>query len=80
MTVRIALAQVTSTDDVDANLGTADYHGAAPRGVGHSLVAGPDGRVLESLGENPDLLVIDLDLDGVDVVRRSLPVLANRRF
>jgi predicted amidohydrolase len=58
----------------------ADYHGSAPRGVGHSLVAAPDGRVLESLGENPDLLVVDLDLDTVDAVRRSLPVLANRRF
>jgi predicted amidohydrolase len=40
MTIRIALAQVTSTD----------------------------------------LLVIDLDLDTVDAVRRSLPVLANRRI
>ena len=58
----------------------ADYHGSAPRGVGHSLVAAPDGRVLESLGEDPDLLVVDLDVDTVDAVRRSLPVLANRRF
>ena len=58
----------------------ADYHGSAPRGVGHSLVAAPDGRVLQSLGDDPDLLVIDLDVEEVDAVRRSLPVLANRRF
>jgi predicted amidohydrolase len=58
----------------------ADYHGSAPRGIGHSLVAAPDGRVLESLGEDPDLLVVDLDVDTVDAMRRSLPVLANRRF
>jgi predicted amidohydrolase len=58
----------------------ADYHGSAPRGVGHSLVAAPDGLVLESLGEDPDLLVVDLDVDTVDAMRRSLPVLANRRF
>src|SRR6476660_1144117 len=44
----------------------ADHHGSAPRGVGHSLVVAPDGRVLESLGDQPDLLVIDLDLDTVD--------------
>jgi predicted amidohydrolase len=58
----------------------ADYQGSAPRGVGHSLVAAPDGRVLESLGDDPDLLIVDIDLDAVDAVRQSLPVLANRRI
>ena len=57
-----------------------DYHGSAPRGVGHSLVAAPDGGVLGSLGAEPDLLTVDLELDTVDAVRRSLPVLANRRI
>lgn len=57
-----------------------DYHGSAPRGVGHSLVASPDGRILESLGDEPELLIVDLELDTVDAVRRSLPVLANRRI
>jgi predicted amidohydrolase len=56
------------------------YHGSAPRGVGHSLIAAPDGRVLASLGDEPDLLAIDLEIDTVDAVRRSLPVLANRRI
>lgn len=58
----------------------AGYSGAAPRGVGHSLVAAPDGRVIASLNAEPGLLTVDLDLDTVDTVRRSLPVLANRRF
>jgi predicted amidohydrolase len=58
----------------------ADYHGSAPRGVGHSLVAAPDGRVVASVGDEPDLLIVDLELDAVDAVRRSLPVLANRRI
>jgi predicted amidohydrolase len=57
-----------------------DYHGPAPRGVGHSLVAAPDGSVLGSLGTEPDLLTVDLELDTVNAVRRSLPVLANRQF
>ncbi|HWF41205.1 MAG TPA: carbon-nitrogen hydrolase family protein [Acidothermaceae bacterium] len=57
-----------------------DYRGSAPRGVGHSLVAAPDGGVLGSLGAEPDLLTVDLELDTVDAVRRSLPVLANRRI
>jgi deaminated glutathione amidase len=57
-----------------------DYRGSAPRGVGHSLVAAPDGGVLGSLGAEPDLLTVDLELDTVGAVRRSLPVLANRRI
>lgn len=51
----------------------------APTGVGHSLVAGPDGRVLASLGAEPGLLVVDVDLPAVDAVRRTIPVLANSR-
>lgn len=52
---------------------------AAPTGVGHSLVAAPDGAVVAALGDAPDLLLVDLDLDAVDRVRTVLPVLANRR-
>jgi predicted amidohydrolase len=36
--------------------------------------------VLGSLGAEADLLMVDLELDTVDAVRRSLPVLANRRI
>lgn len=52
---------------------------AAPTGVGHSLAVAPDGTVLAELGDAPDLLVVDLDLDAVEQVRAVLPVLANRR-
>jgi predicted amidohydrolase len=58
----------------------ADYRGPAPRGVGHSLVAAPDGRVVASLGAKPDLLTVDLETNTVDSVRQCLPVLANRRI
>src|SRR4029079_13262324 len=37
-----------------------EYRGSAPRGVGHSLVAAPDGGVLGSLGAEPDLLTVAL--------------------
>ena len=33
-----------------------------------------------SLGAEPELLTVDLELDTVGAVRRSLPVLANRRI
>lgn len=50
-----------------------------PRGVGHSLVAAPDGTVVASLGDGPDYTVVDLDLDLVDRTRKSIPVLKNAR-
>jgi deaminated glutathione amidase len=52
----------------------------APTGVGHSLVAAPDGSVLASAGSAPELLVVDLDLDVVTKTRETIPVLANRRL
>ncbi|MCW2810143.1 MAG: putative amidohydrolase [Friedmanniella sp.] len=54
--------------------------GAAPTGIGHSLVAGPTGLVLAAAGAGPDLVVVDVDPGELDAVRASLPVLANRRF
>lgn len=56
------------------------YSGSAPRGVGHSVVAAPDGHVLAEAGDAPELLTADIDLDDVAKVRRSIPVLANRKF
>ncbi len=54
--------------------------GTAPTGVGHSVVVGPTGEVLGALGAEPGLLVVDLDPSTLGAVRRSIPVLANRRF
>lgn len=52
----------------------------APTGIGHSLVVAPDGTVLAAAGADPELLVVDLDLDRVSAVRENIPVLANRRL
>jgi deaminated glutathione amidase len=52
----------------------------APTGVGHSLVAAPDGSVVASAGAAPELLVVDLDLARVEQTRENIPVLANRRL
>lgn len=54
--------------------------GPGPLGVGHSLVVGPDGTVLQEAGAGPEILVVDLDPDAVARVRAKLPVLANSRF
>lgn len=52
--------------------------GAAPTGVGHSLVVSPFGEVLEELDGAEGLLFADLDPAAVDAARAKLPVLANR--
>ena len=54
--------------------------GSAPTGVGHSLLVAPDGQVLAGLGAEPGVLMADVDAGAVAAVRRTLPVLANRRF
>ena len=54
--------------------------GGAPTGIGASIVAGPLGGVLDQLGSEPGVLVVDLDLAEVEQARRAVPVLANRRF
>jgi deaminated glutathione amidase len=54
--------------------------GKAPTGIGHSMAVGPTGEVLDELGAEPGLLLVDLDPDGVSEARKTLPVLANRRI
>ncbi|GAA2603982.1 carbon-nitrogen hydrolase family protein [Streptomyces axinellae] len=53
--------------------------GAAPTGIGHSRVVGPDGSVRHALGAEPELLVAELDAEEVTTVREKTSVLANRR-
>ena len=44
--------------------------GSAPTGVGYSVAVGPTGEPLRSLGAEPGLLVVDLDLAAVAAARR----------
>ncbi|ANY09844.1 carbon-nitrogen hydrolase family protein [Pseudonocardia sp. HH130630-07] len=55
-------------------------HGKAPTGIGFSMVAGPLGEVVDTLGAEPGLLVTDVDPAAAAHVRTRIPVLANRRF
>lgn len=51
-----------------------------PGACGHSLAVGADGTVLAEAGDDPALLVVDLDADDTARVRASNPSLANRRY
>ena len=51
---------------------------AGPTGVGGSLVCSPTGDVLAAAGDDPRLLVVDVDLDSVEKARDTVAVLRNR--
>ena len=52
----------------------------APTGIGYSALIGPDGTVRERLEAAPGLMVADVDVEEAAAVRRTVPVLANRRL
>ncbi|MGO1192317.1 MAG: carbon-nitrogen hydrolase family protein [Nesterenkonia sp.] len=51
----------------------------APTGVGHSMIVSPTGEILAEAGEDPELLVVDIDAEAVEKARAALPVLDNAR-
>ncbi|MEV6940728.1 hypothetical protein AB0N07_01635 [Streptomyces sp. NPDC051172] len=62
-----------------AGPGETEDGGAAPTGVGDSLVVSPLGEVRARLGPAPDFTCVDLDLREVGRARRAVPVLAGGR-
>lgn len=50
-----------------------------PVGVGHSILASPDGEVVAQAGFAPQLLIADIDLDEVPRLRKTIPVLEIRK-
>jgi deaminated glutathione amidase len=72
-------AFVAACDQADPTTAGGEA-GTAPTGIGASVVVGPLGGVLDQLGAETGLLVADLDLDQVKEARRTVPVLANRRY
>jgi predicted amidohydrolase len=61
-----------------ARPGSPDRYGIndGPTGIGHSVVVGPDGARLAETGYVSQVLLVDIDPNRVDKVRRGLPVLA----
>ncbi len=63
---------------VDQGYPEPDIAALGPTGVGGSLVASPTGDVLVSAGDDPQLLVTDIDLEDGRKVRETVAVLRNR--
>lgn len=68
---------VVAVDQADPESVGQNLVGAAPLGVGHSVVVDPLGRIIAQAGAEPELLIVDLDLALVQKAREQLPVLAN---
>ncbi|MBX2879022.1 MAG: carbon-nitrogen hydrolase family protein [Granulosicoccus sp.] len=47
--------------------------------VGHSCIAGPDGRVLAKAGSDPTLLCATLEIEEMQSIREKLPYYRDRR-
>lgn len=54
-------------------------HGHGRSSYGHSMVVDPWGVVVAELGDEPAVLVVDIDLERVANVRRRIPSLADAR-
>ena len=46
---------------------------------GHSMVVDPWGRVVVEVGEQPQLVTVEIELDAVDEVRKTIPVFNDLR-
>ena len=54
---------------------TASYHA-----YGHSCVVSPWGEILQQLGNQQEILFVEIDLEQVAEVRQQIPILAADRF
>lgn len=64
----VAMCDMARPEDLDP-------HDSAPRGIGHSMVAAPDGEIIAEAGEAPEILYVDIDAEAVAQQRRRLPIL-----
>lgn len=46
---------------------------------GHSIAVNPWGEVIEELGFDEDLKIVEIDLDEIERIREEIPILKNRR-
>ncbi|WP_137145803.1 carbon-nitrogen hydrolase family protein [Mycolicibacterium sp. CR10] len=78
----LARARAIDTTTVVAAVGQAypgdEIAALGPTGVGGSLLASALGEVLDSAGDEPQLLVCDVDLDAARKARETVAVMSNR--
>jgi len=75
-----ATTWLVATGQADPATTGVETAGAAPTGIGHSMVVDPFGTVHASLGAAPEVLVVTIEPQLVEKARQQIPVLANRRL
>ncbi|WJJ14371.1 carbon-nitrogen hydrolase family protein (plasmid) [Prescottella equi] len=70
---------ILGCDQADPTAAGVAVRPGPPTGIGHSMVADPFGQVVGRLGEEPGLLLADVDTAKSDRSRVATGVLANRR-
>jgi deaminated glutathione amidase len=78
----LARARAIDTNSIVAAVGQAypgdEIAALGPTGVGGSIVASALGEVLASAGDDPQLLVCDVDLEAARKARKTVAVMHNR--
>jgi predicted amidohydrolase len=78
----LARARALDSTSILAAVGQAypgdEVAAVGPTGVGGSLVVSPTGDVVAAAAADPQLLVVDVELDTVEKARDSIAVLRNR--
>jgi len=78
----LARARAIDTTGFVAAVGQAypgdEIAALGPTGVGGSLVASPTGEILDSAGDDPTLIVTEIDLEAAKKVRETIAVMHNR--
>jgi predicted amidohydrolase len=54
-------------------------HAGGRRTYGHSLIIDPWGQILADAGENPGIIIADIDLNKVNTARSAIPSLQHSR-
>lgn len=74
-----ATTWLLACDQAEPSTAGIDPHPRAPGGIGRSTAVDPLGAVVDRLGAQPGVLVVDVDADRVREVRERLPVLRHAR-
>ncbi|QXO17099.1 MULTISPECIES: carbon-nitrogen hydrolase family protein [Vibrio] len=61
-------------------VGQGGHHPCGRETWGHSMIINPWGEVVASLGQSPANLVADIELDQLDRLRRTMPIIEHTRF
>ncbi|WP_245754945.1 carbon-nitrogen hydrolase family protein [Pelosinus propionicus] len=62
-----------------AGAAPANFRESSYQVYGHSMVVNPWGQIVSAAGDKEELLIVEIDLEILNTVRRELPLLQHRR-